>query len=163
MQWEATGPRAPSFCEGSPLINHCDCGVRAGIRVNSLLEADDHPGQGPQRADSVFSLSLCCVQSTGVSWKGALHAPSALVLTSSALVLRLPPRGCRLLAALGGQVGLHFWVPQEYGNGRDSSCQATITRLLHRQLTKTCSSVRDTFLLVTELQPEQQASGVGHI
>ena len=36
----------------------------------------------------------------------------------------------------GGYGGWHSWAPQDYNNWKDSSCQATTARTLHRQQTE---------------------------
>lgn len=83
----------------------------------------------------LYSHSLSAeLQSASVSCRGALHVSRVPVFEAAAQGTHHDP-----LALEAGS--LHSWVPQDCGNWRDSSWQATTSSALHTQQTEAYSPV----------------------
>lgn len=96
-----------------------------------------------------------------------LKVTASVFCVSGPLVFDTATKGCPLMARLWCWGGLYFWVLQECGNWRDSSWQATTTAA--QGTTQTVDwgtysslSVKESSLLVLELQPEGQVPGLVH-
>lgn len=81
-----------------------------------------HPPKSPAQRSVPSSQPLsAALQSTSISWTGALHTTGTLVSRSSALVSAV--RVCHLVTWLWRPEGLHSWDSQDSGDQRDGSCK----------------------------------------
>ena len=106
------------------------------------------------------------LQSASIYWRGALHMAGAWFLCLVPWFLQLLPRGHPLIPWLRWSVGFEFWGPWNCGNWRGSfgsDCHPQHTTQTEDRGTPPSISVKEISLLVLELRPEGQASGLACI